>query len=224
MKSILAFGLLTLLLIPRVASAEFAGNFEAAYDESLFSEMLEISSLESQDTEKQFSSSPDDIHRAKMVIVINKSTIGSTAQKMKIYIDGTLAYEWKVSTGREKLEKAKSGRVYVTTTPVGYFRPTKLVANYHSNTWKADMPNAVFFIGGIAIHASNHIEQLGQRASGGCIRLAPSNAKALFQLIKKMEIQSVDAINRSGKTALNRAGNPLKVTNRDVLIIVENRI
>jgi hypothetical protein len=39
-----------------------------------------------------------------------------------------------------------------------------------SYTWKAEIPNAVFFIGGIAIHATgkSQYQALGTRASGGC--------------------------------------------------------
>lgn len=224
MKSLLTFGFIALLLMPKSALAEFPSLSEPAYDEINASEMESMMDLESLSSEKQLASSPDDIHRAKVVIVINKSSIGSTAQTMRVYVDGKIAYEWKVSTGREKVEKAKSGRVYLTTTPVGYFRPTRLVANYHSNTWKADMPNAVFFIGGIAIHASTHVEQLGQRASGGCVRLSPMNAKILYQLILRMESGKVDQIQRNGNTAMNIRGEAIKTSNRDVLIIVENRI
>jgi len=223
MKSIFALALGALLLAPLSATADTSW-MEPAYDE--YESSLEtLSPLDSPEKEIPFSSNHDDIYRAKVVVIINKSTIGSTTQLMRVFVEGSLKYEWKVSTGREKVEKAKSGRIYKTTTPVGYYRPTKLVKNYHSNTWQADMPNAVFFIGGIAVHASTHIDQLGQRASGGCIRLSPNHAATFFKLVSSMEQEQVNVINRySGKDSLNKKGEPLKSLNRDVLIIVENRV
>jgi lipoprotein-anchoring transpeptidase ErfK/SrfK len=203
-----------------------AESFSPAYDEnSAYSEeYLTVIDEIATGSEPQFASSPEDLNRAKIVAIINKSPIGSTAQTIRIYEDAQLIYEWKVSTGREKVETAKSGRVYKTTTPVGYYRPTKLVQNYHSNTWMADMPNAVFFVGGIAIHATTHTEDLGKRASGGCVRLSPANAKTFYQLVKSLPISSVPSIQKSGKTVTDSKQNPILVQNRDVLIIVENRI
>jgi hypothetical protein len=224
MKSILSLGLLVSLLAPLSVEANGILESSPAYDETMSADMESIMELDSTATERGFYSSPEDIHRAKVVIIINKASAGSTAQLMRVYVDGELTYEWKVSTGREKVEKAKSGRVYLTTTPVGYFRPTRLVANYHSNTWKADMPHAVFFIGGVAIHASTHIEQLGQRASGGCVRLSPKNARTFFNLVQKMKIENIDRISKNGTDVKDQKGNLLKTANRDVLIIVENRI
>lgn len=108
----------------------------------------------------------------RFVIAINKSAIGPDAQTLTIYENGVETFKDKISTGREKKEKAKSGRIYISTTPTGYYRPTMVYRDYMSNTWKAPMPNAVFFIGGIAIHATteSHYEELGTRASGGCVR------------------------------------------------------
>lgn len=112
------------------------------------------------------------VRNHRMVIAINKATKGPDAQTMTMYENGSVILREKISTGREKEEKAKSGRVYVSTTPKGFFRPTKIYKDYLSYTWNAPMPNAVFFIGGIAIHATgtSSYAQLGTRASGGCIR------------------------------------------------------
>lgn len=192
------------------------------YDEISSENPLEI--IGNVETEQQLVSSPNDIYRARLVVIINKANSGSSAQTMKVYLEGRLIHEWLVSTGREKTEKAKSGRVYRTTTPVGYFRPTKLDESYFSNTWKAPMPHAVFFIGGVAIHASTHIEQLGQRASGGCVRLAPENAATLFNLILAIGMNDVPSIDRTGKPVLTPEGSPLITPGWDTLIIVENHI
>lgn len=225
--------ILSLLLVSWTLSSSlsYAGDslatdsvMDTVYDENSFSgeALLEFGSLS--EDEPRLSSTPEDIRRARLVAVINKSSIGSTSQLMRVYLDGQLIHEWEVSTGREKLETAKSGKVYRTTTPVGYFRPYKIELNHYSNTWKADMPHAVFFNGGIAVHATTHVEDLGKRASGGCIRLAPQNAKTFFQLVKSVGLNQVPTINRNGKTVLSLDGTPITSKNWDVLIIVENRI
>lgn len=146
------------------------------------------------------------IQSHRQVIVINKSASGPDAQTLRLYLNGSLkplteknvvkkvingktlreeTLEEKnyvrISTGREKNEKATSGRTYFSTTPKGFFRPQRLYEMYYSNTWKADMPNAIFINCsrhdftkecGIAIHATSesHYAELGKRDSGGCIR------------------------------------------------------
>jgi lipoprotein-anchoring transpeptidase ErfK/SrfK len=47
------------------------------------------------------------------------------------------------------------------------------------------MPHAIFFHGGIAIHGSYEIAQLGGPASHGCVRLHPANAAVLFGLVRE---------------------------------------
>lgn len=146
----------------------------------------------------------------RQVIVVNKASKGAEAQTLKVFqngaikqltekrkvkktVNGKVAYETvtelkdavKISTGREKTEKAKSGRTYISTTPKGFFRPTSVYEMYYSNTWKADMPNAVFFIGGIAIHATteSHYAELGTRASGGCVRTRLETSEEIRKLV-----------------------------------------
>jgi lipoprotein-anchoring transpeptidase ErfK/SrfK len=49
----------------------------------------------------------------------------------------------------------------------------------------APMPFSIFFTNnGHAIHATNAVRYLGRVASHGCVRLAPRNAKTLYQLVK----------------------------------------
>lgn len=112
------------------------------------------------------------IQQNRLVIVINKRASGADAQTLKIYENGIEVLKTKVSTGREKTEDSVSGRKYFSTTPKGFFRPTKAYTDYLSYTWNAQMPNSIFFIGGVAIHATgkSYYPQLGTRASGGCVR------------------------------------------------------
>jgi lipoprotein-anchoring transpeptidase ErfK/SrfK len=46
------------------------------------------------------------------------------------------------------------------------------------------MPHSVFFHGGYAIHGTNAVRSLGRPASHGCVRLAPGNARILYNLVQ----------------------------------------
>ena len=93
---------------------------------------------------------------------------------MHVYVNGRLEHVWKVSTGL--------GR-YVT--PSGSFRPTRLERSWYSRKYdNAPMPYAIFFLGGYAIHGTNHVRRLGRRASHGCVRLRTRNAARLFRLVQ----------------------------------------
>lgn len=155
----------------------------------------------------------------KQVIVVNKAAKGPDAQTLRVYQDGqikklkekktitkivdgkkvkeTIEEELesvKISTGREKNETASSGRKYFSTTPKGFFRPHRIYKMYYSNTWKADMPNAMFINCsrydfnrecGIAIHATSasHYPELGKRDSGGCIRTRLEVSEQLRKMV-----------------------------------------
>lgn len=123
--------------------------------------------------------------RHRLVIAVNKAAKGPEAQTLTMFENGIEIFKEKISTGRERQEKAKSGRVYISTTPKGYFRPTKMYRDYLSYTWNAPMPNAVFFIGGIAIHATtkSHYKELGTRASGGCVRTILETSKMIREKV-----------------------------------------
>lgn len=47
------------------------------------------------------------------------------------------------------------------------------------------MPHATFFYSGFAIHGTYDLARLGGSASHGCVRLHPSNAAALFELVER---------------------------------------
>lgn len=127
------------------------------------------------------------IQENKLVILVNKAAAGPGAQRLTMYEEGQKIFETKVSTGTETMVTATSGRRYLRTTPVGYFRPVNVYTMYYSNTWKSDMPNAVFLVGGIAIHATPndaaHAGRLGQRASGGCVRVKDTDSKFIREKV-----------------------------------------
>jgi L,D-transpeptidase catalytic domain len=83
-------------------------------------------------------------------------------------------YNWAVSTGRPGHR-----------TPTGVYRPQRMYVMTHSHKYDdAPMPHAIFFTGGYAIHGTYQTAALGGVASHGCIRLAPGNAAALFEMVK----------------------------------------
>lgn len=121
----------------------------------------------------------------RVVIVVNKAASGPGAQTMTIYENEAQVFSTKVSTGKEELVTSTSGKTYVTTTPNGYYRPYKMYTDYMSYTWKAPMPNAVFLVGGIAIHATgkSNYAKLGSRASGGCVRTTLEDSKLVRETV-----------------------------------------
>ena len=97
-----------------------------------------------------------------------------SSQTLKVYENGRLSYAWPVSTARKGYR-----------TPVGSYRPTRLHRMWYSRKYdNAPMPYSIFFYGGYAIHGTDAVRSLGRPASHGCIRLHPSNARRLYELVK----------------------------------------
>jgi lipoprotein-anchoring transpeptidase ErfK/SrfK len=167
-----------------------------------------------------------DIYREyALVLRINKAEMGPTAQTMQVIMNGNPTYYWPVSTGREKYERAKSGRWYWTVTPTGTFSPYKLVRDHYSNTWEAHMEYAAFFNGGVATHATtpDHYKDLGHRASGGCVRLHKDNAQLIWEFMKSQPRKLAPLFDRNGRVARDVNGRPIRVMGWNTLIIVENK-
>lgn len=160
-----------------------------------------------------------------LVVVVNKKNFGYGAQTAKIFENGELTMEWKVSTGREQWEVSKSGRFYFTKTPLGYFYPYSLNRKHWSGTWHALMEYSVFFNGGVALHATtpDHYPTLGQRASGGCVRLHKQNAQYLFERISEIGKGLVPIIKRNGTLARDRRGRIIRGIRWNTLIVVEEK-
>jgi lipoprotein-anchoring transpeptidase ErfK/SrfK len=108
--------------------------------------------------------------RADVMVQIDKSS-----QRMAVSVDGTMRYNWPVSTGRDGYG-----------TPSGSYHPQSMARHYFSRKYyNAPMPHAIFFYYGFAIHGTNDIARLGGPASHGCVRLHPSHAAALFALVER---------------------------------------
>jgi lipoprotein-anchoring transpeptidase ErfK/SrfK len=114
---------------------------------------------------------PATAHAANLVAKIDLSQ-----QRLRVYKDGALAYNWPISSARKGYR-----------TPTGTYRPIRMHKMWHSRKYDwSPMPHSIFFHGGYAIHGTNAIKSLGRPASHGCVRLHPANARALYNLVKSV--------------------------------------
>ncbi len=96
------------------------------------------------------------------------------SQRLEVIVDGVRTEEFKVSTG-------KRGH----RTPTGTFTPQRMHKTYYSHKYhNSPMPNSIFIVGGVALHGTNDLRNLGRPASHGCIRLHPRDAAALYGIVK----------------------------------------
>jgi hypothetical protein len=102
-------------------------------------------------------------------------TVDKTAQTLTVARDGAVLHTWPVSTGRV-------GRF----TPDGNYQAFRMEEDHYSREFDdAPMPHSIFFTKrGHAIHGSFDVKKLGRPASGGCVRLAPENARTLFEMVR----------------------------------------
>lgn len=101
--------------------------------------------------------------------------INLSSQSMSLHYGGQLQETWTISSGREGY-----------LTPRGVFRPQWAAKMWYSRKYdNAPMPNAVFFVGGVAVHGTQSTGLLGMPASHGCVRLAPGNAARFYALVHK---------------------------------------
>jgi lipoprotein-anchoring transpeptidase ErfK/SrfK len=129
-----------------------------------------------------------DQSNAEVVISVNKST-----QRMHVVVDGVPKYNWAVSTGDD-----------AHVTPVGSYYPDRLERKWFSRKYDmSPMPHSIFFFKGFAIHGTNSVSRLGRRASHGCVRLHPTNAAILFDLVKRQGMAAT-RINVSESSMLAR--------------------
>lgn len=103
------------------------------------------------------------------------ASIDISQQTMRVYVHGRHKYTWPVSTARRGYR-----------TPTGSWSVKRMHTMWYSRKYNmSPMPHSLFFYGGYAVHGTNAIKSLGRPASHGCIRLHPSNAKALYALTRK---------------------------------------
>lgn len=152
-----------------------------------------------------------------LVIVVSKAS-----QSAVVYHNGQKVNEFLISTGRERWEIAKSGRKYFSSTPAGWYSPQTYVRDHYSKTWKARMEFSIFFIGGIALHATteDHYKELGTKASGGCVRMKYEIANWFWDLSKSIGTVKVPAFNSTGQILRNLNGTIQRQQASGTLIIV----
>ncbi|MDO9180891.1 MAG: L,D-transpeptidase [Bacteriovorax sp.] len=116
--------------------------------------------------------------------------VDKSSQRVYLYIDGSLSYTWKTSTGRSgyttpNMDRHPSGPVYDRYTSSKY--PD---GDYNG---LGNMPYAVFVLGGYAIHGTTrgNFSKLGTPASHGCIRLHPDNGYIFNRLVRKYGLSKV---------------------------------
>jgi lipoprotein-anchoring transpeptidase ErfK/SrfK len=172
-------------------------------------------------------------------LYVSKAAHGVWAQHMFVFHradSGRLIFDdsFPVSTGRERSEK------YFTTTPAGLFEldPNRFDAHHRSHRWGgAPMPWAMFLnytihghLAGIALHSGiGHVALLGQRASGGCVRMPPEKAEYYFKKFRAEEYGQVpvfafdgDTTDKEGRLVRSATGGPLMTEGYKVLLIVQD--
>jgi hypothetical protein len=112
-------------------------------------------------------------------------TVDKSAQQMTVSVDGQPRYTWPVSTGKGGYD-----------TPGGKFKAFRMERDHYSKEWDdAPMPHSIFFTTrGHAIHGSFDTKRLGSPASHGCVRLAPANAKTLFELVERKGVLNTTVV------------------------------
>lgn len=131
-----------------------------------------------------FSSRPNTCYRLTCDVY---ALIDKSKQKMFLYHKGKLVGEWQVSTGKQgkatpNMDQHPNGRIYdkysSRSYPGGDFNGL------------GNMPYAVFIRGPFAIHGTpaSNWPKLGNRASKGCIRLHPDQAKYFNRLVRQYGI------------------------------------
>ena len=124
--------------------------------------------------------------------------IDNATQRMTVVVDGAAIHSWPVSTARTGYE-----------TPAGSYYVQRMECMWRSRKYNmAPMPHALFFEGGLAIHGTSAVGQLGRPASHGCVRLSPSNARRLFELVRQHGGAQVVITNGSPATYARLESSP----------------
>lgn len=110
-------------------------------------------------------------------------------QTAYLYVHGRLEGTWRTSTGMPghdtpDFDTHPDGRIYDAYSSIKY--PG---GDYNG---LGNMPYAVFIEGGFAIHGTpqSNWPRLGQRASHGCIRIHPENARIFNRLVRANGIRN----------------------------------
>lgn len=162
----------------------------------------------------------------RYVIVVNRSDKGPNKQSLRVYENGYLIINTKVSTGREGFEMKRKNQVcagappksYWSNTPTGYYTPKFLSIDHKSSSWDADMPFADFYDveNGLALHQvyPKYQKYLGGRASGGCTRIGIGIAEDIFNRISLTAGTNAPLVNKDGTPVLDAEGKIVYATSQ----------
>ena len=191
--------------------------------------------------------SPELLRHYEVILYVDKNAKGGVSQRV-IWLEKPLAgdawnhwrprYVWRTSTGRERQEeKGFSG------TPTGIYNlhGTRQHAYYESRLFDGSpMPFTLFIDhrnkwgggSGIAFHAAPTYahSKLGNRASGGCMRLHYDNARYLFHTLRashkgfvpKMDYLDNGSTNLVGKVMRDEFGRVVKRKGLKALIVIDD--
>lgn len=110
-------------------------------------------------------------------------------QSLTLYVNGNYVTEIPVSSG-----KKGHGTPSMDRHPAGPIVKKYTSKKYPGGNYDGlgNMPYAVFISGGYAIHGTTYgnISKLGRKASHGCIRIHPENAKLFNQIVSKAGVEN----------------------------------
>ncbi|MGZ3770257.1 MAG: L,D-transpeptidase [Bdellovibrio sp.] len=114
--------------------------------------------------------------------------IVKSTQSGYLFLNGTLVDSFKVSTGifgrtTPNFDKHPDGRIYDA------YSSTKFPGGSYKGL--GNMPYAVFIQNGFALHGTTagNWKKLGKRASHGCVRMHPDNAKTINRLVRQYGVE-----------------------------------
>lgn len=110
-------------------------------------------------------------------------------QKLHLYVDGVLTDTFSVSTGKKNHDTPE-----INMRPNGPTFRKYSSRKYPGGDYQGlgNMPYVVFIKGGYGIHGTTpgNFLRLGHKASHGCIRLHPNNAKYFYELVQQYGLEN----------------------------------
>lgn len=153
--------------------------FPAVFLFSLFAQAGEIKTAEPDTTEQQDAIAKliAEAHQNDVKVVFD---ITRGVQKAKIFVNGVLQSEHRISGAKNKAHIVEGSRFCAFTTTGTNIKPTHIYKSYYSREHKVNLANFVTFdydrgIGGHQGDTSGF--------SSGCIRQSPKGAKAVYDAV-----------------------------------------
>jgi len=164
----------------------FTNNIKTINVEEIKSLKYNLEQLHQNDTMQQITKNAGTCKQIECRIW---AKISKKNQRMYLYVDGQLVDTFKVSTGDTKHETPVMDR-----RPSGPIFQKYTSKKFPGGNWNGlgNMPYVVFLSGGYGLHGTTkgNIPKLGKKASHGCIRLHPDNAKIFNELVRKVGLSN----------------------------------